>query len=158
MNMNMKLSAGSTLGTLTGVEADQVDDRLLGAATKENVADLTSAGSEMVPGHLHKLYNAAEGSCHRLEVSRKLAGLIPKYCTVFYWEWRCRSYSTGGVQHSCNERNTTVSAWAGERSKRRLISGGLVVERTNRREMLEALRWYLSRKKDGQWRLRIDYR
>lgn len=50
----VKLSTGSTVGTFTGVEADQVVNQVLGAGNEEDKADMESTGCEMVPGHLQE--------------------------------------------------------------------------------------------------------
>lgn len=79
----LNFSAGSTIGTFTWVEADQVDDHPLGVESKETRVDNAVFREKRVPRHLQQLYNAPKGSCHLLEEFLKFAGLLTKYSTVF---------------------------------------------------------------------------
>lgn len=124
----LKLSVGSTIGTFTGVEADQVNYLLLGAESKEVRADITSTGGEGVSTHLQQLYYAAIGS--GLEHFRKSAELLTtcKYSTVFSTGYKDVGHTALVERSNLTSTSTTTPNWAGKSSKSQTTSTRFVVE------------------------------
>lgn len=92
----MKLSAWSTSGTFTGVEKEQVDNRLPLTGSNETTTGTTSRERGMVPMHLQQLFEAARGSCNGPQKS-KFARLLTEYSTVF--STGRKLHCSGGAQH-----------------------------------------------------------
>lgn len=71
------------MGNFTGVEGNQVDDRLPLPSSNQATNDTTSSEGAMVPGHLQQLYKTAKGGCKGPKEYQKRARLLTAYDTVF---------------------------------------------------------------------------
>ena len=80
----MRLKAGTTIGTFTGIEEKQVED--FQPPTHSETADIQvtqGIDEDEVPEHLKGLYEAAKSGCKEPSQSGQLARLLTKYSTVF---------------------------------------------------------------------------
>ena len=80
----MRLKAGTTIGTFTGVEEKQVEGLQPLSTEKEETSPVTSmTKGNGVSEHLVKLYEAAKSGCEEPRQTRELAELLTEYSTVF---------------------------------------------------------------------------
>ena len=77
----MMLKAGTTIGTFTGVEEEQVKD--LQPLTPCEVKIICTTPMTEVPDHLAVLYETAKNGCGEPLQARKLERLLTEYSTVF---------------------------------------------------------------------------
>lgn len=78
----LTFKAGSTIGTFTGVEVDQVEAHQLRAESSELEVYEDSCNTREVPRHLQPSYDTAKGSCQGPTESQKLAALLSRYSAV----------------------------------------------------------------------------
>ena len=162
----MKLKAGTTIGTFTGVEEKQVESfQPLTSSEATDIKITQETDGNQVPEHLTGLYEAAKGGCEEPSQARKLARLLTEYSTVF---------STGDgdvgrttlVEHSIPVEEGTrpirqpphrlgpEKEAEAEKQVTELLEKGLIEPASGA--------WsspvVLVRKKDGKWRFCVDYR
>ena len=161
-NQPMMLKAGTTIGTFTGVEKEQVED--FQPLTLCEVKYIGTTQVTEVPDQLAELYEAAKSGCEESLQSRKLARLLMEYSTVF---------STGDgdvgqttlVQHSILVEKGTLPIrqlphWLGpeEAETKRKVTELLEKRLIEPAERAWSSPVVLVRKKDSNWRFCVDYK
>ena len=80
----MRLKAGATIGSFTGVEEKQVDNlQPLTTGEVSDIEDISETEGNYVPVHLERLYEAAKNCCEGPVQSRRFAKLLTEYSTAF---------------------------------------------------------------------------
>ena len=72
----VELKSGTTIGTYTGIEDEEVDDRPSPDAP-------VNLPSDQVQAHLRKLFAAVQPNCENVEQEGQLAQLLQWYADVF---------------------------------------------------------------------------
>lgn len=79
----LTLRAGSTIGTFTAAEAEQVQYHKLKEVNTLSRIQGSYPHQGPIPEHVGPLFNAAKENCHSLQETRRLGGLLIQCSSVF---------------------------------------------------------------------------